>query len=913
MSRFDERWSDIDPILSAALELPAGERAAYVARACASDAELQALVEALLAQSTHGAPAAVDGPLWDTLASDVTEVGAIDRYRLVEEIGRGGMSIVYKAERTDGAFDAPVALKLATIGALDVAGRARFERERRLLAELRHPNIAHILDGGETSLGQPYLVMELVDGEPIDVYADRQKLTIDARLALFTDVARAVQHAHRNLIVHRDIKPSNVLVDREGRAKLLDFGIAALVDDPDGTVTHTHIRPMTPAFASPEQLRGETVTTVSDVYQLGHLLYRLLTGCPPYRADTHDTDSWRRAITETDPARPSDVVARDAVRERLAPEGAGVADIARDRGTTPSKLARALRGDLETIVLKSLRKEPDRRYDSALQLAEDIERFREGLPVRAQPDTAGYRLRKFVARNRTAVGASLLLALLLVAFAVTVTIQAGRISRERDRAQREAATAAGVTNFLLDIFEESAPVQGSTVDVRALDVVDRAAERIDVDLTDEPIVRARVMAAIGGLFNRFGVEARGRPLLSEAVSVLEQDKAQNPLPWAFAVSELATLEVSDGYTQEEVDDLKEVVDIYRAEFGEGTLPVIGTKLALGNAMLWTGDFAGSRAVHDDAMTEFEAIDPESDPDWLTMVGGIVSIMGARGNVDRALHLLEVAYPIAKEADHTPILYTLSGQLAELYGARDDVDRLSRFAKEHLEYGRRTFGEGNSALTSAWRLMGRAEHAKGRYGAAGDAYARMKEIERPDAAMGQNVANSLSPVELLIDDGRAAEALPGIQASVESLASLFGYDTSLTCQARLLRARAWLDVGNVAAADSALRSLDAFHLRTGRGPRGHAEALETLGRLHLEEGRPDSAVATLKRASEAISHLSPDFWKVARINGTYGRAHLAAGDAEAARPLLIEAKRVLDGRGDRYEREVDAALGSLPRD
>lgn len=930
MSRLHDRWSDIDPILNAALDMAPRDRAGYIARACGDDPELRDLVVRLLAQSTGDTPPVGEGPLWDALAEDLAagatppatpgEIAAtpplpvqgtvIDRYRLLEEIGRGGMSVVFKAERVDGTFDAPVALKLATLGGLDAAARARFERERRILAELRHPNIAQILDGGESESGQLYFVMELVDGEPIDTYADRLHLDVDARLALFADVARAVQHAHRNLVVHRDIKPSNVLVDRDGRVKLLDFGIAALLDETDVSITHTHLRPMTPAFASPEQLRGEVVTTVSDVYQLGNLLYRLLTGCPPYRPDTQDTDAWRRAITETEPARPSLVVAQDAVRERLAPEGVAIGQIARQRGTTPAGLARRLRGDVETIVLTALRKEPDRRYASALQLAEDIDRYREGLPVSAQPDTAGYRLRKFVARNRAGVFAATVIAVLLVGFSVTVALQARRVAVERDRARREAATAEGVTTFLLDIFQESVPVAGSTVDVRALDVVDHAAERIATDLTDEPIVRARVMSAIGGLYSRFGREEQGRPLLREAVSVLERDKDENAVPWAFAVSELATLDIRDGYTQEEVDALREVVDVYRTEFGDGSLEVIAAKTQLATSMLWTGDFAGARAIHDEAIGAFEALEPESSMDWLSLVNSITTVIGARGDLDRALKILQTAYPLAKEAGHIPILYGITGQLAEIYGAKDDVAKLDRYAHEQLDYAQRTFGPDNWQCQPAWRLVGDAEHAKGNYDEAEAAYQRMLELEHEDAALGQNAANLLSVAELLIDDGRAGAAVDMAERSVSVLTGLFGYDTSLTAQARLQRARAWVDLGNTVAADTTLRALDAYHERTRRGPRGHAEALEALGRLRLGEGEADSAVVALERAVDILEKRSPGFWKLARMRGAYGRALIAAGDREAAKRVLEDAHRVLDGRGDRYEREVDDALASL---
>jgi len=932
MSRLDDRWPEIEPILDAALSASPGERSALVARATGDDVELRELVLALLARDDGTAPAAPGpgGPLWDALAEELggddpsTATGpdpvshpgpgaTLDRYRLLDELGRGGMAVVYRAERADGAFDAPVALKLATTG-LHPAGRARFARERRILAELRHPAIAQILDGGETGDGRPYLVMELVDGEPIDVHADRLHLSVDARLALFVEVARAVQHAHRNLVVHRDLKPSNVLVDREGRVKLLDFGIAALLHDDDETITHTqHLRPMTPAFASPEQLSGEAVTTVSDVYQLGHLLYRLLTGCPPYRPDTQDPEAWRRAVTGSDPVAPSEVVARDDLRERLAPDGDAIARVAELRGTTPSRLSRTLAGDLETIVLMALRREPDRRYASALQLAEDVERFRKGLPVRAQPDRATYRLRKFAARNRVGVTVGILGLLLVTGFVITVAIQARQLAVERDRARREAETAEGVTGFLLDIFADSAPAAGSTVDVRALDVVNRAADRIQTDLAHDPIVRARVMAAIGGLYNRFGEEDRGRPLLEEAVRILSPVRDRHPMPWAFAVTELATLTVDDGYTDEEVRSLEEVVARYESDLGAEAFETIAARIQLATAMLWRGDFDGARAIHDRAIAAFEMRDPHAlGPDgireWLVLASNVTTVLSARGNTDRALEILETAYPLATEADHPIVLYGITAELAEIHGARDEIDLLERYAREHLHHAERTFGPDNSHCAYAWRLIGRAEHAKGNYEEASRALERMRSFPRDDISPGQAAAHDLALSELLLDDGRPREALEVARASLDALVTVFGYDTGLTAEARLHVARARLDLGEVARADTTLRSLVTYLDSRGRENRGYAETYETLARLHLRAGRPDSAVAAALRAVEVLERRAPSLWKTARARGVLGRAHLAAGDAGAAHTALHAAYDGLRGRGDRYEREVRDAIG-----
>src|SRR5512134_2529518 len=341
----DEPWETADRIFDAALDRPAAERAAFLDEACGGDGALRALVERLLAEAetldAFLAPAgALEGPVGCSLAAalddgDTLAAGtAVGRYRLGPELGRGGMAVVYLAERADGLFEQKVAVKLVKRGSDTDEVLRRFEQERRILASLTHPVIARILDGGAAADGRPYFAMEHVEGRPIDAWCDQRALPLAARLRLFMRVARAVEHALHNLVVHRDLKPSNILVTPEGHPKLLDFGIAKLLEDAgDSDITGSDVRVLTPAYASPEQIRGEPVTTASDVYQLGLLLYILLTGLHPYRGARDSAAALTRAILEEEPARPS-LAVTGAGDERSAPERAHA------RGLTPERLAR---------------------------------------------------------------------------------------------------------------------------------------------------------------------------------------------------------------------------------------------------------------------------------------------------------------------------------------------------------------------------------------------------------------------------------------------------------------------------------------------------------------------------------------------------------------------------------------------
>ncbi|NNM31416.1 MAG: serine/threonine protein kinase, partial [Gemmatimonadetes bacterium] len=418
-----DRWSEIDEVFQEALELDPDAWDAFLAQRCPDDPHVLEAVRALLQadrRATSFLDSSAEALAPDDFAEAVREGKAgrdrvgdrVGAFRVDRLLGRGGMGGVYLAERADGAFEQTVAIKLLRPGldTRDFVGRLL--AERRILSSLEHPNIARLLDGGSTDRGLPYLVLEYVDGIPITEYCRRHGCTIDQRLELFIQVARAVQYAHSNLVVHRDIKPSNILVTDEGRVKLLDFGIAKLLGPdggrPEGPLTRTGLRPLTPDYASPEQIKGEPVTTASDVYQLGVLLYRLLTGAPPYRvAATGGT--LESAISTVRPRPPSDAVvatAKEAGHSGSSPR-------------SPSRLRKRLRGDLDTIVLKALRKEPARRYATALEMADDVRRHLDGRPITARRESRLYRTGKFLRRNAWVAPVTAAGILLMAGFVLT--------------------------------------------------------------------------------------------------------------------------------------------------------------------------------------------------------------------------------------------------------------------------------------------------------------------------------------------------------------------------------------------------------------------------------------------------------------------------------------------------------------
>ncbi len=460
------RWSEVKQVFDKAVDLEAAERASYLDTACADDADLRREVDSLMAAHAQ-AGAFIEGAPSVEFAEALEDpfLGRrIGPYRVLAEIGRGGMGAVYRAMRDDDAYHKDVALKIVQSGLATEQHHERFLQERQILAGLDHPGIARLLDGGTTEDGRPYFVMELVEGASLDAYCERQRPGIRQRLLLFQAVCAAVEYAHRNLVVHRDLKPSNILVTPEGTPKLLDFGIAKLLRSSDfgGAATVTEVRALTPYYASPEQMRGESITTVSDVYSLGLLLYQLLTGRRPYDFTGKPPDEVLRLICEDDPPRPS---------ELQAPQ------------------ASELRGDLDVITMMALRKEPARRYGSVQELSEDIRRYLEDFPVRARPDSMGYRAGKFVGRHRTGIAvASVVVALFLAGSAATF-LQWRRAESERARAESRFADVRRLANALIfEVHDEIQNLPGATraresILKRALEYLDRLAREAAGDAT----------------------------------------------------------------------------------------------------------------------------------------------------------------------------------------------------------------------------------------------------------------------------------------------------------------------------------------------------------------------------------------------------------------------------------------------
>lgn len=496
-----DRWGELSAHFAELLELPPAERTARLA-ALADDTSLHAELISLLAAADDVGDRfeqSASMPTSDAPSTLPLLGRRVGQYELVREIGQGGMGTVYEAHRADDQYRKRVAIKMVSLLGDRAQALARFQRERQLLARLEHRNIAALLDGGVTAEGEPYFIMEYVEGQPIDQWCTARHLGLRERLGLFRQVCAAVQYAHEHLVIHRDLKPGNILVAEDGTVKLLDFGIAKLADPTligGDDLTHTGVTPMTVAYASPEQLLGGEVTTASDIYSLGVVLYELVTGVRPFGP-----------------------TARGALVERgvpTAPSRAVTGDAAANEHDTAARLRRSLAGDVDSIILMALRPEAERRYRTAQQLGDDLQRHLGGLPVLAQPDTIGYRLGKFARRNRVAVAAGVLAVAALIGGTVVSMRQAQVARAERDRAVLEQQRTAQVTQFFRDVLSAAKPQEsgkGTTV-VEAIDLV---IPRIDSSFRSAPDLRAAIKNTLASTLIDMGLYDRARPLMFDAV------------------------------------------------------------------------------------------------------------------------------------------------------------------------------------------------------------------------------------------------------------------------------------------------------------------------------------------------------------------------------------------------------------
>ncbi|MGB4858288.1 MAG: serine/threonine-protein kinase [Dokdonella sp.] len=756
-----------------ALEQPPSVRRDWVAAQSLPEAVLARVLRLVDAESTMGAflEEATRAPH----AADFPTVGErLGSYELLRQIDAGGMGVVFLGKRADDTYDQQVAIKLIRPLHVHAAPEfrrqliARFETERKLLARLHHPNVAHIIDGGSTESGIPYLVMEYVDGVSLTRYCEKLDSDVSARLRLFKKVCDGVQEAHRHLIVHRDLKPENILVGKDGEPRLLDFGIARTLDEAEGFAsgTATALTAMTPAYASPEQVRHEPLTTSSDVYSLGVVLYELLTGRRPYELEGLSPGQAERVVGETEPA-----PLRSALHRVDGKESSP--------GRQRKKLGRSSR-DLDRIVAKAMHKEAARRYATAQELGADVQRFLDGKPVLAHPDSAGYRIGKFVGRHRIGSAAAALAIAAIVTAAGVAMVQA-------TAARRSADDMREVNGFLMDVLKMSDPFAAGS-ELTLSQALDGAAETLDDRFKERPDLASEIRFGIGySMVSRFRLDAAEKQL----TTALRESEA------AFGQNDIRTLRIVEGIAglRQEQGRMDEAVDMFRLgiarieESGQKSNALYGILLGnLGNlelvrehfavadqyfrkaveqsatshqepethaalvsnlakAALGMKDYDRADTLYLQAQAEFQALFPDGNPDQAIVLNNRALVAEGRGDLRASLDLHQQSLAMRRRllGDDHPMVVVALTSVARMAVAVDDKELALSSAREASQLADKVYTEPNSRHVQAWTALAEAEMLNGHAAASANALLRARQIMATITSPTPSIAEYLDAV------------------------------------------------------------------------------------------------------------------------------------------------------------------------
>ncbi len=835
-------WQRAARVFDESLEVPRDGLAAFVDQACGGDQELLGVVERLLRSDRIRDGFLDRGPLTemeDAVSIRMTErwIGKVlGSYRITEPLGQGGMGQVFLAERADREFSKKVAIKILASAMATPETLGRFRRERQILATLEHPNIARLLDGGTTTEGLPYLVMEHVVGEPIVSFCDRRRDDLRQRIRLFLGVCRAVSDAHRVLVVHRDLKPDNILVTGDGVPKLLDFGIAKLLDesevDPGADSSATVVRALTPGYASPEQILGDRIATASDVYSLGVLLHELMTGCLPYpRSDSSAVEILAK-LREHQPPLPSSRFRDEPPTEDDFDRGAA----AQARGAKAEALARRLAGDLDNIIVKAIQPQPERRYDSVRGLSEDLERHLEGRPVRARPDSLVYRAGKFVRRNAVVVVAAAALALLAV-------VAAFRIVREREVARAEQRRAESVTGFLVESFRLADPQWSSGETVTVREALDSAAQRLHTDLLDDPELRATMMHTIGTVYANLNLYDQAEPHLAGALEIRRRIFGPDARTAAESLEAWARMKLRQGDLDESRRAAGEAHAIRRRHGGAGQAASLRLQAELdierGEREIALERLAESLELQQDETGERDPAYVEA----LVLAGQAIQLLkadyeNAEEHYRRALDLQRALYP----GDH-PVTARILILLGRVLEVRQHLPAAADAVRHALAMSRRMYGEQHQSVAHALNALANVERLQGRFEQAEELYRESLAVRR--RLVGDDhprLASAVYNLATLLhrDLNRLEDAEVLYRQAVETFRRTAGEDHPSMGYYKMGLGRILTDLGRPQEAEPLLREVLALFHRLGPEGRGAASARSALAAALIGQGRYDEA-------------------------------------------------------------------------
>lgn len=863
----EQRWKRIEELFAKATRLQRAEREDFVRTNAANPEELRELLDLVsLAFTQHGT-----GPISRAIGQAMGEASVepgrpllgrlVGQYLIASVLGRGGSGTVYLGERADKQYSAKVAVKIIDESAAASFG-PRFRAERQILASLNHPNIARLIDAGETEERQPYLVMEYVHGEPVDQYCDQQQLDLRARLELFLQVCNAVQYAHQNLIVHRDLKPANILVTGEGIPKLLDFGIAKLLDAGDVTksaeLTRMNDRLLTPEYASPEQILGRAVTTVSDVYSLGVVLYQLLTGLRPYTLSSSAASQLEleRAICVTDPLRPSAAVY--AAQGTTPPDGEpAIGTLAAARGTTSDKLARSLVGDLDAIVMRALRKESQLRYNSVEQLIADIRRYLHSEPVQARQGNWVYYTNRFVRRNRLAVAASASFVFFLIGVSVVMSYQRSATEAALVLATQEKERAEKVSGFMRNMFAAADPFVNFGREQSARDVLDQASRSIETDLDVQPEVRAPLLETIGVAYRRMGLPGRAVPQLENALKLQRQLQPGDNPRTASLLIELAIAMREAGQFKESDQLFSEAQHMTRVA-GEAA-PEVTAKLLVENGRLENlrSNTAQAHQSFTQALELMRAARGPRDPEVGSILSELANVLAWSDDLAGAEVAAREAVDIYRDvAELHPDRIKADYHLGEILLYQGRIAEAAPIFERTLT-AQRLLYKSNSKVADTLASLAQVRAAQGSPAAAEKLVREALEAHHVSGSTAYGKIGYLQTMlgTVLLKQSRFAEAEEVLRDTLELFAKSLPPDHEYVASAEHYLGEALAGNGKLADAEAMFTAAMNRWKRTDAPEWRSARSASALGEVLHREGRNQDAERYLASSLKAITAAS----------------------------------------------------------
>ena len=851
-----------------ALDTDPGERDDYLSMRCGADTQLRERVDRLLHRiAGEDSAGEMADPDWETPernegSADALTGEMLGPFRVLERIGRGGMGIVYRGLREGADFAQEVAIKLIRRGFDFDDIRARFLRERRILARLSHPNLARFIDGGVTDEGRPWFALEFVDGQSITTWCDARRLDIAARVRLFLKVCAAVQYAHTQLVVHRDLKPSNVLVDVTGTVRLLDFGVAGLLaPDPGDANRPTTIgmrQAFTPEYAAPEQFTGEPVGVAADVYALGVILYEMLSGVLPYPINRQDMAEAERMVRETPPQALATAVLRTSVGPTRVPASASVRPVAESRlearGQSLRGYRNQVRGDLSRIVEKSLAKEPSRRYATVDAYANDLARWLRGLPIRASGNSLRYRLEKFVARNRVLVSVSTVALCALLAGMAGTIWQARKATAAAAVAQHNAQQATAARDFLASMLSAASPEENGGKDMSVRDLLDRASKRVTTELATQPDLRVAMSTIIGKTYNDLAAYEDAISILKQAVQGADQNPSVSIATRGSAHAEYATALLSRNATSEAETEARVAVDLLRTQpAGEP----LGTAFdSLATALYLQGHFDEALTVQREAMQTTQALHGSEGEEYADSLLELSYFLQAAGHNDAAvdaskqsLAILDRLYPDESNPAVTRALWALGNNLSSANRAVEALSYLARAESDVI----RIYGKESLKYMRSVQILGVAELGAGDVVAAERHLLEAEEMlkkQAPDHPLRPLVLGYLGEARLRNGDidGAALALKPALEMAQKSTrADLIDKGTVLL--ARTLTAQGQLNE-SIALLDERLPTMRSTRSRF------LLTALIAKAEIHRKEGNLDLATTLLDEAQSLSTDSNP---------------------------------------------------------